>query len=133
MGFRFQRRLNLGSGFGINWSKAGAAPSARTFLGSAGSKGFSVKTGLRGLSYRKSRSKTTSGAVMTLAMLAIVLLVNASTIAASLIASVLILLLQGLTILIVAAVNVCLWVVMTAWDFGRHMTTTSPSQKKTKL
>lgn len=53
MGFRFSKRINLGKGFGINISKSGISPSVRTKLGSFSKKGFSLKTGVSGLSYRK--------------------------------------------------------------------------------
>ncbi|MGL2965876.1 DUF4236 domain-containing protein [Flavobacterium sp. XGLA_31] len=54
MGFRFQKRINLGKGIGLNLSKSGVSPSFRTKLGSFSAKGFSLKTGLPGVSYRKS-------------------------------------------------------------------------------
>lgn len=54
MGFRFQKKINLGKGFGLNISKSGISPSVRTKSGSISSKGFSVKTGVPGISYRKS-------------------------------------------------------------------------------
>ena len=53
MGFRFSKRINLGKGFGVNISKSGISPSVRTKLGSMSTKGFSVKTGIQGISYRK--------------------------------------------------------------------------------
>lgn len=53
MGFRFSKRINIGKGFGFNISKSGVSPSVRTKLGSFSSKGYSLKTGLPGLSYRK--------------------------------------------------------------------------------
>ena len=57
MGFRYQKRINLGKGLGVNLSKSGISPSLRTKKGSISSKGFSVRTGIPGLSYRKSFSK----------------------------------------------------------------------------
>ncbi|NHM05694.1 DUF4236 domain-containing protein [Flavobacterium sp. CYK-4] len=54
MGFRFQKRINLGKGLGLNISNSGISPSLRTKSGSISSKGFSVKTGIPGVSYRKS-------------------------------------------------------------------------------
>jgi hypothetical protein len=53
MGFRFNKRINIGKGFGFNISKSGISPSVRTKLGSFGTKGFSIRTGIPGLSYRK--------------------------------------------------------------------------------
>lgn len=53
MGFRFNKRINIGKGFGLNVSKSGVSPSVRTKLGSFSTKGYSLKTGVPGLSYRK--------------------------------------------------------------------------------
>ncbi|WP_409187172.1 DUF4236 domain-containing protein [Antarcticibacterium sp. 1MA-6-2] len=44
MGFRFQKRINLGKGLGLNISKSGISPSIRTKVGSISSKGYSVRT-----------------------------------------------------------------------------------------
>ncbi|MFM2157480.1 MAG: hypothetical protein RL516_2229 [Bacteroidota bacterium] len=52
MGFRFQKRVSLGSGLGLNISKSGVSPSYRTRYGSISSKGFSFRTGVAGLTYR---------------------------------------------------------------------------------
>ena len=52
MGFRFQKRINLGGGAGINLSKSGAGFSYRTKYGSFGNKGYSVRTGIPSLTYR---------------------------------------------------------------------------------
>jgi hypothetical protein len=57
MGFRFQKRINLGGGAGINLSKSGAGFSFRTKYGSFGNKGYSVRTGIPGLSYRGGSGK----------------------------------------------------------------------------
>lgn len=58
MGFRFQKRIKLGKRLGINISKSGITPSYRTKRGSLSSKGYSIRTGIPGLSYRKSFKKT---------------------------------------------------------------------------
>jgi len=52
MGFRFQKRVSLGGGLGLNISKSGVSPSYRTRYGSISSKGFSFRTGVAGLTYR---------------------------------------------------------------------------------
>ncbi len=57
MGFRFYKRINIGGGLGFNVSKSGISPSVRTPLGSFSSKGFSLRTGIPGLSYRSSGKK----------------------------------------------------------------------------
>ncbi len=58
MSFRFQKRIKLGKGLGINISKSGITPSYRTKKGSVSSKGYSVRTGIPGLTYRKTLSKS---------------------------------------------------------------------------
>jgi len=57
MGFRYQKRVNLGDGVGVNISKSGLSTSYRTKYGSIGSRGFSVRTGIPGLSFRSSFGK----------------------------------------------------------------------------
>ncbi|MFV5686445.1 hypothetical protein ACM55I_13480 [Flavobacterium sp. GB2R13] len=54
MGFRFSKRVNLGGGLGLNISKSGIYPSVRTKSGTISNKGFSVRTRVSGVSYRKS-------------------------------------------------------------------------------
>ena len=58
MGFRFQRRIRLGRGFGLNISKKGITPSHRNRRGSISTKGFSIRTGIPGLQFRKNFSKS---------------------------------------------------------------------------
>jgi hypothetical protein len=53
MGFRFYKRINFGKGFGLNISNSGISPSVRTKIGSFSTKGFSIRTGIPGVSYRK--------------------------------------------------------------------------------
>lgn len=57
MGFRYQKRINLGKGFGLNISKSGVSPSFRTKRGSLSSKGYSIRSGIPGLTYRKTFSR----------------------------------------------------------------------------
>lgn len=54
MGFRFQKRVKLGGGFGLNISKSGISPSLKTKMGTIGTKGYSVKTGISGIRYQNS-------------------------------------------------------------------------------
>lgn len=54
MALRFQKRIKLGKGFGLNLSKSGISSSFRTKRGSISKKGVSVKTGIPGLTFRKS-------------------------------------------------------------------------------
>lgn len=52
MGFRYHKRIKLGGGAGVNLSKSGIGASYRTRYGTVGDKGFSVRTGIPGLTYR---------------------------------------------------------------------------------
>jgi hypothetical protein len=52
MSWIFSRRLNLFGGLGLNFSKSGIGWSIRSALGSIGSKGYSVRSGITGLYYR---------------------------------------------------------------------------------
>lgn len=54
MGFRFQKRIKLGGGFGFNISQSGISPSLRTKMGTFGKNGYSVKTGISGVQYQSS-------------------------------------------------------------------------------
>lgn len=60
MGFRFTKRINLGGGLGLNVSKSGISPSLRTKGGTISNKGFSMRTGVSGASYRKSFNSSKS-------------------------------------------------------------------------
>ena len=67
MGFRFSKRINLGGGLGLNISKSGISSSLRTKGGTISNKGFSVRTGSQGASYRKSfNSSKSSGCLLAL-------------------------------------------------------------------
>ncbi|TPG42055.1 DUF4236 domain-containing protein [Flavobacterium pectinovorum] len=54
MGFRFQKRIKLGGGLGLNISKSGISPSLRTKMGTFSKSGYSVKTGISGVRYQNS-------------------------------------------------------------------------------
>lgn len=64
MSFRYQKRINVGKGLGINLSNRGASVSKRTKFGSFGTNGFSLRTGIPGLSYRVSWGKSNIGLVI---------------------------------------------------------------------
>jgi hypothetical protein len=57
MGFRYYKRMKLGKGFGLNISKSSIRPSYRSRRGSISTKGFSIRTGISGLQFRKNFSK----------------------------------------------------------------------------
>ncbi|UZO81532.1 DUF4236 domain-containing protein [Aquimarina sp. ERC-38] len=58
MAFKFNKKIKLGKGFGVHISKSGITPSYRNKRGSLSSKGYSVKTGIPGVTYRKTFSKS---------------------------------------------------------------------------
>ena len=54
MGFRFQKRIKLGGGLGLNISKSGISPSLKTKMGTFSKNSYSVKTGIPGVRYQNS-------------------------------------------------------------------------------
>lgn len=75
MGFRFQKRIKLGKNLGINISKSGFSPSYRTKQGSVSTKGYSIRTGIKGVTYRKTFSKAkNSGCLLVLVFLIMILI-----------------------------------------------------------
>jgi len=73
MSFRYNKRIKLGKGFGVHVSKSGVTPSYRSKRGSISSKGYSVRTGIPGLTYRKTFSKAkNSGCLVMLLFILVV-------------------------------------------------------------
>ena len=102
MGFRFQRRINLGGGWGLNTSGSGGSLSRRTRHGSIGTKGFSLRTGIPGLSFRQSWGKN-SGAAAAIAILVMAVVAAA----------------VQLLVLVIPLIWQCLtWLALTIYDFG---------------
>src|SRR5262245_29625734 len=112
MGFRFQRRLNLTRGMGLNISKSGVSASFRTPFGTVGFQGFSVRTGIPWLSYRH---RYGSGACAALILLVVViallpLLIQLVTVTAQLLWLATI---WCVRVLVIAPCNLIVWAVMT--------------------
>ncbi len=61
MSFRFNKRVKLGKNLGVNISKSGITPNYKTKLGRISTKGYSIRTGIPGLSYRKNFSNAKKG------------------------------------------------------------------------
>jgi hypothetical protein len=84
MGFRFSKRVNTGNGWGLNFSGSGVSSSYRNDYGSFSAKGFSIRTGIPGLSFRGSwgsrKSKGNTALIMLGIMLALFLLYVAAVI-----------------------------------------------------
>lgn len=76
MGIRYQKRINLGKGLGLNISKSGISPSYRNKSGSVSSKGFSVRTGIPGLTYRKSFSKANNSGCASIILLLLIVAIS---------------------------------------------------------
>lgn len=112
MSFKFNRRLNLGSGIGINLGKKSGSVSVRTSHGSIGTKGVSFKTGIKGLNYRANWSNPFS-VVILFALLAFKVLwlcvylfwlfVYFGAIAAF------------------AGLKICIWLVLTLFDLIQYL------------
>lgn len=66
MGFRYQKRIKLGKGFGLNISKSGISSSLKTKKGTISSKGYSIRTRIPGLTYRKIFSKSSKGGCVSM-------------------------------------------------------------------
>ncbi|MGO4773661.1 DUF4236 domain-containing protein [Flavobacterium sp. W22_SRS_FK3] len=54
MNFRFQKRIRLGGGLGLNISKSGISPSLRTKIGTFSKNGYSNKIWIPGIKYQSS-------------------------------------------------------------------------------
>jgi len=73
MSFRYSKRIKIAKGFGIHIGKSGIAPSYRGRRGSLSSKGYSIRTGIPGLTYRKTFSRAkNSGCMVVLVLLALI-------------------------------------------------------------
>ena len=68
MPFHYQKRIRLGKGAGLNLSKRGVSASYRSKHGSIGTRGFSLRTGIPGLTFRSSWAKSKEGLAILLAL-----------------------------------------------------------------
>ena len=124
MGFRFQRRLNYGAGLGLNLSKSGASPSFRSRAGAISMKGFSIRTGIPGLSLRKSWGRGPEGAIVGLIAMILILGINIVVMSIS-VGLKLFFILAGLAIgiawfLVALVFNVTAWTILTTYDFVKY-------------
>ena len=71
MGIRYQKRINLGKGAGLNLSKSGVSASYRTKYGSIGPKGFSIRTGIPGLTYRSGKNNSVAGIMLVIGVITV--------------------------------------------------------------
>ncbi|MEA5257617.1 hypothetical protein VB264_07470 [Arcicella aquatica] len=73
MGFRYHKRIGTNKGLGLNISGSGLSSSYRSKYGSIGSKGFSIKSGIPGLTFRSGwggGKNKGAGALVVLAVMA---------------------------------------------------------------
>ncbi|WP_299436241.1 hypothetical protein [uncultured Maribacter sp.] len=76
MAFRFNKRIKVVKGLGVNINKSSITSSYRNKIGSVSSKGYSVRTGTPGLRYRKNFSKAkNSGCLPSLIIMALIIFV----------------------------------------------------------
>ncbi|WP_266202755.1 hypothetical protein [Pontibacter kalidii] len=87
MGFRYNKRLGGSRGWGLNVSGSGITPSYRSKYGSVGPRGFSIRTGIPGLSFRQGFGKSKgNGAVIALVIwLAVMAFISAAIVGYNLI------------------------------------------------
>lgn len=64
-GIPLQRRINLGGGWGVNASGSGGSVSYRSRHGSIGTRGFSLPTGIPGLSFWQGWGKNAGAAALS--------------------------------------------------------------------
>lgn len=116
MGFRIQRRLNVTRGMGLNISKSGISPSLRSSFGSIGPKGFSIRTGIPGLSFRSGYGKNSGGLgwILMVTVALIPLFVNLLFIAAQV---AYLLAVWVVRLFIIAPFNLVVWAVQTLRDY----------------
>jgi len=76
MSVRYQKRVNLGKGVGLNVSGSGISTSLRTKYGSISPRGFSFRTGIPGLSFRSisGKGKNAGAAIAVLLFIGAVVL-----------------------------------------------------------
>lgn len=72
MGLRYQKRIGGNKGFGLNLSGSGISSSYRTKYGTVGSKGFSIRSGIPGLSFRSGYGRGKDKGVTALIILSII-------------------------------------------------------------
>ena len=58
MGFKVNKRIKIAGGLGVNVGKTKTSVSLRTKAGSVGSRGVSVKTGVKGVTYTAGKGKS---------------------------------------------------------------------------
>ncbi len=72
MGLRYQKRIGGNKGFGLNLSGSGISSSYRTKYGTVGSKGFSIRSGIPGLSFRSGYGRGKDKGITALIILSVI-------------------------------------------------------------
>lgn len=76
MSFRIRKRIKLHGGLGINVSKSGISPSLRTRKGTISSKGYSIRTGISGVTYQKKFNAKNNGCMLFFIVPGIIILLK---------------------------------------------------------
>ena len=122
MGFQFQRRINIGEGWGVNLSKSGMSLSFRSKYGSINGNGFSLRTGIPGLSYRFRAKKGSEAAlIVSLIMLAFALIPMAVNVCLILISCMFQLFLFSYWLVIVVPLKMVIWLILTLTDYYKFI------------
>ena len=106
--------MDFGSGLGLNLSKSGASPSFMTRFGTIGAKGFSIRSGIPGLYYRKSWGKKGSGAIIGLFLM---LAIGSISIIISLFYFLFVILIKLSWLCFSILFNVFCWLTLTSYDY----------------
>ena len=73
MGLRYQRRIGGNRGLGFNLSNSGVSTSYRTKYGTVSSRGFSIRTGIPGLTFRSGFGRGKNKGATALIILGIII------------------------------------------------------------
>ena len=79
MSLRFQKRIKIWKGVGININKSSITPSYRGKRGSVSKKGYSIKTGIPGLTYRKNFTKTKQSGCLSVFIIMLLMMIKSLT------------------------------------------------------
>jgi len=108
----------------LNLSKSGASPSLRTKFGSIGAKGFSIRTGIKGLYIRQSWGKGTDGAIIGMMMMLIIGVIKLFIF--FIIATIKISFFVGWFFLSVSY-NLFMWIILTTYDLLKYIASKNSS------
>lgn len=86
-----------------------------------GAKGLSIRTGIPGLTFRRSWGKGGDGAIIGLLVMSVIGAINLSVFLISLSCALLVISLQVLWVLIAVGFNLVMWLTLTAGDYVTYL------------